>query len=272
MTWAAVILLSILAVPSPAAAVTFRATLDPIKIWARPGQVRTHQFTLTLPADQPRTVFRARVEDWWRSEDGQQTVFVEPGSLPRACGSWVSLNPVEAAVEPGGTLTIRVTVSVPIELLSGGHWCALTVDEVLDPLAAPPGVGLRFLASVSVGIYVYIDPVHQAAQIRDVQVGAEQAALTVSNEGNAPLGVDGWFEFIRPGEQEPVAVVTIPRETLLPEPIPTGIWKVKLPDPGELPSGQYMVRVILDIGLDHYIGVERQVEVHRETLAAENLP
>ena len=71
---------------------------------------------------------------------------------------------------------------------------------------------------------------------------------------------------------EPVAVVTIPSQTLLPEPIPTGIWTVKLPDPGELPSGPYVVRVILDIGLDHYIGVEKQVEVHRETLVADTLP
>src|SRR5688572_8022387 len=50
--------------------VAFSATLNSIKIDARPGQVLTRPFQLKLAANQTRTQFKAHVEDFWRSPDG----------------------------------------------------------------------------------------------------------------------------------------------------------------------------------------------------------
>src|SRR5688500_8830789 len=85
----------VLAGQAPADAVTLLATLSSIKISARPGAVQTREFRLTLDANQPTTRFKAHMQDWWRSEDGAQSHYAEPGTLASSCGRWVTLNPVE---------------------------------------------------------------------------------------------------------------------------------------------------------------------------------
>jgi hypothetical protein len=249
---------------SEAAAAKFVAGLTSLKVSASPGDVSTHNYELTLDKDERPTRFRSRIEDWWRSEDGSQSFFAEAGTLDQSCGTWVSLNPVEAIVEPGQTLTLRLTISVPENITPGGYWCVLTVDEVPDPLNTPSGVGATFVASVSTGIFIYIDPVERAVEFLDVEVGGNTAALRLQNQGNTPVGVEGQFEFFRPGDLTLVAAIAIPRTTLLPEPVRTGLIRVPLPSSSALPPGTYTVRAILDIGLDHYIGVEREVTVSRD--------
>jgi hypothetical protein len=258
------ILVTGLLAPSEASAAKFVAGLTSLKVSARAGDVSTHVYQLTLDKGERPTRFKFRVEDWWRSEDGTQSFFAAPGTLSRSCGKWVSLNPIEAVVEPGETLTTRLTVAVPDEVNAGGHWCVLTVDEVPDPLNTPTGVGATFVASVSTGIFIYIEPVERTVDFVNVEVGGTEAVLTLRNGGNSPVGVEGQFEFFRPGELTVVAALTIPRFTLLPEPIATGTVRLPLPPASALPPGRYVVRAIIDIGIDHYLGVERELELFRE--------
>jgi hypothetical protein len=242
---------------------SFQATLESIKIDARPQQVITRQFKLTLDPDQPKTRFKARVEDWWRSEDGSRSFYGAAGTLRHSCAPWVSLNPVESAVEPGETMIVRITVTVPQEMATGGYWCALTVDEIPDPLALESGIGVKFVASVSTGIFVSVGDVQRAARIIDVQVAQDSAQIRLRNDGNAPVGIDGRLEFYTSGSATPVATVDVPRGTLLTEPSLEGTLIAKLPPPSQLPSGRYRVRAILDYGAPHYIGAEREVELVR---------
>jgi hypothetical protein len=152
-----------------------------------------------------------------------------------------------------------------MDVKPGGHWCALTIDEVPDPKRVlPDGVGIRFLSSISVGIFVEVGPVERAARIIDPQIDDAKVSVKLQNEGNCPLGVEGRVEFIRPGEKTPAAVVTFARTTVLPEPVTTGIMSASLPDAAVLPSGTYLVRVILDIGLDHYIGKQKEMQIRRD--------
>ena len=213
-----------------AQALKFHADLSSIKVQALPGQSINRSFHLTLEKDEARTRFKLHVEDWWRSEDGKQSFYREAGTLKRSCASWIKLNPVEASVEGGGTLDARLTITVPTEIKPGGYWCVLTIDEMLDPLKArPEGVGVQFLASVSVGVFVTIAPVDRNAHILDVQVGPHEAMVKLRNDGNCPLGIEGRFEFVRPGEQKPAFVARLTRTTVLPEPINTAIITVALP-------------------------------------------
>lgn len=257
----------VLATGHPAAqqkpGLSFQATLDSIKLDAQPQQVFTRQFRLTLDENGRETRFRARVEDWWRSEDGAQSFYAEPGSLRHSCARWVSLNPAEATVKPGETLVIRLTISIPVEMASAGYWCALTVDEVPDPMAVASGVGVQFLASVSTGIFVNVGTVQRAARILDLRVAADTAFVRLQNDGNAPVGVDGRLEFLAPGSDIPTAVVTVPRGTILTEPTAHGTLKAPLPPANLLPSGRYRVRAILDYGAAHLIGAEREIDIHR---------
>lgn len=249
---------------APADAASFKATLSSIKISARPGQVLTREFRLTLDPDQPKTRFKAHMQDWWRSEDGAHSFYAEPGTLARSCGRWVTLNPVEVDVLPGETMTTRLTVSVSSEAEPGGYWCVLTVDELPDPLALSEGVGIRFLSSVSIGVFVYVGELQRAAEITAVEVLGDVAVVKVRNDGNTPLAIEGRFEFFTPGATEPTAVINLPRSTLLTEPILTGLFSAKLPEPSLLPSGRYLVRAIIDYEVDHYIGTQRELDIRRE--------
>ena len=254
---------------SAADAVTFNASFAPIKIAAKPGQVLTTNYRLALDDGDPRTHFKVEVQDWWRSEDGRQSFYAPAGSISRSCGHWVSANPMEATVSGGQALQIRLTVSIPQDVQPGGYWCALSVDEMPDPLdIAPEGVGVRFLASVSTGVYVYIDPVERGADVLDIEVDGAQATARIQNTGNTPTAVEGRFEFLRAGDSKPAAVVPLPRNMLLTEPVRTAAMSVALPSPVDLPSGRYTVRLILDIGLDHYIGFQRALDIVRDTPAA----
>jgi hypothetical protein len=253
----------VLTAATPVAAVTFTATLTSIKISARPGDVQTREFRLTLDKNQIKTRFKSHMQDWWRSEDGTQSFYEAPGTLSRSCGRWVTLNPVEVDVLPGDTMTTRLTVKVSSEAEPGGYWCVLTVDELPDPLAVTEGVGIRFMASVSVGVFVNVGEQRRAAEITSVEVRDESAVVKLRNDGNTPLAIEGRFEFIRPGTTEPVAVVALARGTLLTQPILTGLFSVKRPDTTLLPSGRYMVRAIIDYGADHYIGTEREMSIER---------
>src|ERR1700730_7133295 len=205
----------VLAAQAPAAAVSFTATLTSLKINAQPGEVQTREFRLTLDRDQLKTRFTAHLQDWWRSEDGTHSFYDEPGTLSRSCGLWVALNPVEVEVAPGDTMRTRLTVTVPSVAKPGGYWCVLTVDELPDPLAVSEGVGIRFMASVSIGVFVYVGDVQRAAEITAVEILNDAAVVKVRNIGNTPLAIEGRFEFIKPGETEPTAVVTLGRRTLL---------------------------------------------------------
>jgi hypothetical protein len=257
----------VLAASSPVAAVSFTATLTSIKITARPGEVQTREFRLTLNRDQLKTRFTAHMQDWWKSEDGNLSFYDEPGTLTRSCGRWVTLNPVEVDVLPGETMITRLTVKVSSEAEPGGYWCVLTVDELPDPLAVSEGVGIRFMSSVSVGVFVYVGDQHRAAEITAVDVLNDSAVVKLRNDGNTPLGIEGRFEFIKPGATDPTAVVTLVRGTLLTQPILTGLFSVKLPDASLLPSGRYMVRAIIDYGADHYIGTQREMNIVRDAPA-----
>jgi len=265
----AVLIIAIGIFASCAQALQFHAVMDPmIAENARPGQVINRLFQLTLASDAPRTQFTANVKDWWLSEDGKKSFYKAAGTLAHSCALWVQINPVESSVDPGGTLKIKASIAIPTDAKPGGYWSALTVDEVPNPLAVTPkGIGVSFLTSISVGIYVYVTPVTRAASILDIAVTPTQTTIKMRNDGNCPLYVDGRIEFMTPGEKKSVIVVAISREVLLPEPINTRVFSTSLPDAALLPAGRYLVRLVLDIGLDHYIGAQREIDLQRVTAA-----
>jgi hypothetical protein len=84
------------------------------------------------------------------------------------------------------------------------------------------GVGIRFMASVSVGVFVNVGEQRRAVEITAVEILNDSAVVKLRNDGNTPLAIEGRFEFVRPGATEATAVVPLIRNLLLTEPILTG--------------------------------------------------
>ena len=59
-------------------------------------------------------------------------------------------------------------------------------------------------------------------------------------------------------------MVPFPRRTVLTERVVMATFRAALPDSSLLPSGRYLVRVIIDIGLDHLLGVEHEATLVRD--------
>lgn len=131
---------------------------------------------------------------------------------------------------------------------------------------------MQFLASISVGVFVNVLPVERAIRIAAVSVDSDKALIRVRNTGNTPVSVEGRFEFLKPKGDKPLASVSLPRTTVVLDPAPVRLIATKLPSVSELPSGRYLVRAVLDIGLDHYIGAQKEMDIRRESVTRETRP
>jgi hypothetical protein len=122
-----------------------------------------------------------------------------------------------------------------------------------------------------VGIFIDLAPVERAAEIEDVRLAHGQARLKVCNRGNAPFSAEGRLEFLVPGPSSaataPAATSVIPHATVVTAPTPCRVLTAALPSASALPPGRYLVRVLLDIGIDHYVGIQKEMEIGGDLLA-----
>ncbi|MDR3708854.1 MAG: hypothetical protein P4L33_11160 [Capsulimonadaceae bacterium] len=267
--WAALTAVTLLILPGKfAGALTFRAALTPIHVTAQPGDVVNSTYFMTVIKAEHPTHFRVHAEDYYKNEDGSGN-YLSPGHISHSCANWIQLNPGEATINVGEMLKVRMTIAVPTGAKPGGYWCVMTIDEVPDPDAVASqqqqgrSIGVRSLTSISVNVYVDILPLDKEARIMSVQIGGDQAVLRVADTGNCELTATGRIEFAKPGDDKSIAIAPIQKTSIFCEPVNTTSIKVDLPTTDVLPSGRYLVRVVLDIGLDHYIGAQKEMEIDR---------
>lgn len=252
---------ALMALTTGADALSFKATFGSIKLNARPGEVVTSKFSLTLDPAEQRTRFHALVEDWWPSEDGKQSFYAAAGTLEHSCGPWVVLNPVDADISGGDTLTVRLTIHVSPQARPGGYWCALTLNEVPAPGSRASASGVKLKASVSTGVFIFIAPVERQVSILGIAHDENGALVQVQNTGNAPITVRGQVEYRRSGADTPVLSVPISSGALLTERTVTGTYRAALPAKAALAPGTYSVRAVLDIGADAFVAAETELTV-----------
>lgn len=67
---------------------------------------------------------------------GGKRFYGDPGSIPRSNAEWITFNPEQVTIPPGGTSTVFYTVRVPDDTsLIGTYWSVLMVEEI--PLDSP---------------------------------------------------------------------------------------------------------------------------------------
>ena len=255
----------------------FAGTFAPIRTWAKPGETLARELRLQLVKSvtgQPLR-FKAYSQDFWMSADGRSTGYGDPGKVKASCSNWVTVDPVTQEVAPGGDLLVRVSITVPAGTQPGGYWCAVSIDEQMDPRrkALLGGSGMVLFASFSNAVYVFVAPLQLDAKIKKLDIDSQNASVTVQSLANSPLLIEGHLEFLREGVAEPVAKVDLARRVLLPEPHGSVMTEAPLPPIEVLPDGDYLVKVVLDVGLDHLLGAQSKRSIkHAPVVPAGGAP
>ena len=125
-------------------------------------------------------------------------------------------------------------------------WCALSVDEMPDPLDVAPEGSVSGSLPRSPRASMCTSTRSNGADVLDIEADGAQA--TAHREHGQHANRLRKFEFLRAGESKPAAVVPLPRNMLLTEPYAQRPCR----SPFHLQStcrAAATVRLILDIGL-----------------------
>ena len=90
------------------------------------------EYRSTNGTDQPARIV-ASLNDWSITRDGRVEYF-RANTLANSASSWLIYSPAEAAVAPGTTHQIRVTISVPADAAPGDHLTALIIEQRADTI------------------------------------------------------------------------------------------------------------------------------------------
>lgn len=126
--------------------------------------------------------------DWSITKNGK-IEFYQAGARPNSASSWLVYSPTEVTVMPGGTHSIRVTVSVPKDASAGEHVTALFVEPRPDDIKSDQNrkqVRVKFrLAAV---FYIMVPTLNQDGSLDNLKAEANDKVVVVTpvlkNKGN----------------------------------------------------------------------------------------
>lgn len=126
--------------------------------------------------------------DWSITRNGK-IEFYQAGARLNSASSWLVYSPTEVTVMPGGTHSIRVTVSVPKDASAGEHVAALFVEPRPDDIKSDQNrkqVRVKFrLAAV---FYIMVPTLTQDASLENLKAEANDKVVVVTpvlkNKGN----------------------------------------------------------------------------------------
>jgi hypothetical protein len=99
------------------------------------GESYAGRVVIQNPSTTPQTV-RLYQTDYRFASDGTST-FGDPATNPRTNAGWISLQSTQVTIEPGATINVPYTVSVPRgDSLSGTYWSSVMVEAAPTPADA----------------------------------------------------------------------------------------------------------------------------------------
>lgn len=205
------------------------------------------------------THFKAYTMDWILSQKGE-FIPIPSGSGDRSASPWITINPREFDIAPGGTQELRLGIKVPRDA-AGGYRSVVFVES------APSRISGTFGAAVvgRVGVVVYITVAGTAVRSGNItdlsaefdgEKGILSGNIGFENTGNVHLRLAGSVE-IRDTAGMTVAKVDIPGTVSLP-----GTYReVPFEWHGKLGAGHYIVLAILDYGGEAQVAGQTMLEV-----------
>jgi hypothetical protein len=225
-----------------------------------PGALQSGSLTLGNESSDPQRI-RTELLDFYVDDTATpQFVRSAPKEAPYSCRDWLSVNPMEMALEPKASIRIRYSFRVPQDAAPGSHYCA--VGFTTAPSAEQIfGSGLRVAIRVVAVFYIQIgnEPINgtvkeiklepaPAPSTKEVKVESApaktqwRAVVVLENRGLAhfrPSGelalLDATGKVVETHEIVPLAVLP-KREQRFPIPLNAVL------------EGPYTLRVRVDLG------------------------
>lgn len=268
--FAPVLLAALLGLPAAAAAQgSLSVEVSPLRVELKMAAKATHTQPVTLRNDSKAAVHaRARVDEYWLSQDGTpQFKLATPGE-PFSAASWVRANPSDFNIEAGKAVTVRVTTTVPADAREGSYRCAVMFE--FDPPGADTRAArkdMQFRGRVATLVYATVGSPRTAIELDDLQVrplpnAAPNVIVKLSNTGRGYVRTKGTM-VITAADGRVVRELQVPNVPVLPESTRELAISTGGPQDAPLEPGLYKIEVRIDVGQAALLVAETQIDLSR---------
>ena len=229
-----------------------------LELTLEPGQSVTEVIRVSNSATE-KVHFKVYPMDWILSQEGE-FIPIPQGSGDRSASPWITINPQEFDIAPGGTQEVRLGVKVPRDV-AGGYRSVVFIESAPSQISGTFGVAV--VGRIGVVVYITIaGTAVRSGNITDLTAefdggkGILSGKMGFENVGNVHLRLSGSVE-IRDTAGTTVAKVEIPETVSLP-----GAYRqVPFAWHGKLSTGHYIVLAVLDYGGEVRVAGQTLLEV-----------
>ena len=243
--------------------------VSPLRLELKMAAKATHTQVISLRNDGTDAVtVRARVDEYWLSDDGTPQFKMATADTPFSASSWVRVNPSAVTLEPGATASVRATTTVPADTVDGAYRAAVMFEFEPPGLdAATARKDMRFRGRVAAVIYATVGSPRTAIDLADLEVrqvagGQPEVIAVLANAGRGYVRTKGTLVITAEGGRR-VREVALPSVPVLPE----SRREMRIPTAGPqdtpLEPGRYTVEVRIDVGQAALLVGETTLEVAR---------
>jgi PKD repeat protein len=205
-----------------------------------------------------------QIVDWDRAQDGI-TRTLNAGTLERSCAAWIRLSAEEATLVPDSEIEISLDIHVP-ETVQGTYWTGILISARGASRSVDEGC-IKMLRQFLVRIFVTVSPSEPDGRVSNLQVlGMNPLGVEVAfaNTGDTVLaGVSGLIAV------ESSAGTTLFEIPLVPFDVLPGyvLRQSVLGEWGLQVAGIYLVRAVLDFGVEHLVAGQFVLQIEDLSLS-----
>jgi hypothetical protein len=179
-----------------------------------------------------------------------------PQEAATSCKKWLTINPMEIELDPGGSLNVRYTIQVPKDVAEGSYNCAAGFTTFPPAEKATSGMGMQMAVRIVAAFYVVIGKPEVHGSLKEIKLEkltpakdaapdapAWQAVVVLQNTGKMYYRPIGKLEVMDTSGGS-VETVEFPSLAVLRE----RNQRFLLPLKTHLDAGNYKLRVRVDIG------------------------
>jgi P pilus assembly chaperone PapD len=222
----------------------------------RPGGRATNDIEIYNGGDVALQI-TARVSDWTLTQNGD-IQFLEAGSLPRSCASWIQMNPTQFSIAPKKAVRVRYTLNTPLDLAQE-HWAMIFFKS--RPIPVKGENNIEVMVAGQVGVKIFVAPaakdkkdLPRKGHIKSIEMlpaPASKLQVTFENTGATHLRLSGTVEARNAAGEVVGQGILQPKRAQILSGSTRNVW-VEFEKP--LPAGTYTFKVVADYGAAQLAG------------------